>query len=123
MDETHFIFNMDNHMTLARRGEANVNYADVVSGGEGMTMVLRMTGGPHARIEAPFMILMNEDRNYLIQGVDDNIPGVSYRTGPRAWMDQKVFNLWLNEERAIAKERTILDASVFYLWIIVPDIS
>lgn len=35
MDETHFIINMDNKKTLARRGDENVKYADVVSGGQG----------------------------------------------------------------------------------------
>ena len=30
VDETHFVFNMDNHHTLGERGVDSVNYADVV---------------------------------------------------------------------------------------------
>lgn len=47
---------------------------------------------------------MNQNCNYPIQGVPDNIPGVSYRTGKRGWMDKNVFNQWLNEPRAIDKD-------------------
>ena len=40
VDETHFIVNMDNGRTLGFRGDDAVKYADVVSGGLGMTMVV-----------------------------------------------------------------------------------
>lgn len=44
-DETHSIFNMDNGRTLGFRGQDRINYADVVSGGEGIPMMVRLTGG------------------------------------------------------------------------------
>ncbi len=53
MDETHFLINQDNHRTLGYVGDPNVNYADVSSGGEGMTMVLRISGGVNSKVEAP----------------------------------------------------------------------
>jgi hypothetical protein len=59
-DETHFIINMDNGKTLGFRGDDDVKYADVVSGGMGMTMVVRLTGGPGSTICAPFMIFQNQ---------------------------------------------------------------
>ena len=40
VDETHFIFNMDNGNTLEFRGDDTIKYADVVSGGVGITMVV-----------------------------------------------------------------------------------
>ncbi len=83
-DETHFLMNQDNHCTLGYVREGNVSYADVVSGGEGMTIVLRISGGVNAKLESPFMIFKNRNRNYPIYGVPDNVPGVSYRTVPRA---------------------------------------
>jgi hypothetical protein len=49
-DETHFVINMDNGKTLGFRGDNDVKYADVVSGGMGMTMLVRLTGGPGAII-------------------------------------------------------------------------
>ncbi len=50
-DETHFVINMDNGRALGFAGDDNVKYADVVSGGEGITMILRLTGGKRAQIK------------------------------------------------------------------------
>lgn len=113
MDETHFIFNMDNHKTLGKRGAKKVNYVDVVQGGEGFTMVLRMTGGVNAKIEAPFLIFKNKQRNHPMRGTPDNVPGASYRTQPRGWMDAIVFNQWLREPRAIKQDADERDRFLF----------
>ena len=68
-DETHFVVNMDNGKTLGFRGDNDVKYADVVSGGIGMTMMVRLTGGPGARIQSPFIIFQNANGSYPIRGV------------------------------------------------------
>ena len=74
--------NMDNGRTLRFSGESEVKYADVVLGGEGMTMVVRIGGGRNARIEeAPFIGFKNSGRSYPIRGLPDNVPGISYRSG------------------------------------------
>lgn len=44
VDETHFVVNMDNGRTLSFIGCSEVKYADVSSGGEGMTMMVRIKG-------------------------------------------------------------------------------
>ena len=44
-DETHFLINMDNGRTLGFRGDEHVKCADVTCGGEGMTMMVRLSGG------------------------------------------------------------------------------
>jgi hypothetical protein len=100
MDETHFVINVDNGRTLGVRGDDDVKYADVVSGGEGMTMMVRITGGPSALIQAPMMIFTNKSRSYPIMQVPDNVPGVSYRSGPKGWNDKTVFPQWFSEPRA-----------------------
>ena len=102
MDETHFVINVDNGRTLGVRGDDDVKYADVVSGGEGMTMMVCISGGPSALIQAPMMIFTNKSRSYpIMQQVPDNIPGVSYRSGPKGWNDKTVlFPQWLSEPRA-----------------------
>ena len=82
-DETHFVINMDNGRTLGFSGEDDLKYTDVVSDGEGMTMVFRLSGGLDAKIEPPFMVFTNKDRNYPIRGTPDDVPGVAYRTGPK----------------------------------------
>ena len=53
-----------------------MKYADVVSGGEGMPMMVCITGGPSALIQATMMILTNTNRSYRIMQVPDNVPGV-----------------------------------------------
>ena len=103
-DETHFVVNMDNGRTLGFKGDSQVKYADVVSGGEGMTMMVRITGGTGASIEPPMMIFANGNRSYPIRGIPDDVPGVSYRTQPKGWMDRKTFVEWLSNKRAISRD-------------------
>ena len=82
-DEMHFVIDMENGRTLGFSGQEEVKYADAVSGGEGMTMVVRISGGCDAKMEAPFMVFKNANRSYPIRGVPDDICGVSYRSGPK----------------------------------------
>ena len=83
IDETHFVVNMDNGRTLGFRGDDAVKYAEVVSSGDSMTMVVRISGGRRAIIESPMLIFTNANGSYPIRAIPDNIPGVSYRTGPK----------------------------------------
>lgn len=100
-DETHFVFNMDNGKTLGFVGDKHVKYADVVSGGEPITLMVRLSGGRDATIHPPMLIFKNGARSYPVRGVPDIIPGVCYRTGPKGWMDGTVWKDWLSEPRAI----------------------
>lgn len=100
IDETHFSINMDNGRTLGFRGDTSVTYADVVAGGEAMTMVIRISGGRRAIIEAPMLIFTNSNSNYPIRGLEDSIPGVSYRTGPKGWMTQSIFPQFFEDPRS-----------------------
>ncbi|DAZ96362.1 TPA: hypothetical protein N0F65_008012 [Lagenidium giganteum] len=43
------MIDFDTGKTLGFVGEKSIKYADVVSGGEGMTMVVRISGGSTAR--------------------------------------------------------------------------
>lgn len=94
MDETHFVINFDNGRTLGFRGDEEVKYADVVSGGEGMTMIVHITGGATSCIGTPMLIFQNVKRSYPIQGLPDTVPGVAYRTGPKGWNDKTVCYFW-----------------------------
>ena len=69
MDENHFVVNCDNGRTLGFRGDTEVKYADVVSGGIGMTMMVNTTGGLRARIGGLMMIFQNPRRSYPINGL------------------------------------------------------
>jgi hypothetical protein len=59
IDETHFVVNVDNGRTLGFQGDTTIKYADVVSGGDSMTMVVRISGGRRFLIEAPRLIFTN----------------------------------------------------------------
>jgi hypothetical protein len=74
MDETHFVVNVYNGRTLGIRGDNDVKYSEVVSGGESMTMMVRITGGVSSHIAAPMMIFTNKNRSYPIQGISDDVP-------------------------------------------------
>ena len=52
VDETHFIVNLDNGRTLGFRGDTTIKYAEVVSGGDSMTIVIRISGGRRSMIKA-----------------------------------------------------------------------
>lgn len=43
-------------------GNEDVRYSDFTSGGVGMTMIVRLSGGPKAIIEPPLIIYTNKYR-------------------------------------------------------------
>jgi hypothetical protein len=83
LDETHFTINMDNSRTLGFREDTVVKYADVVASRDTMTMVIKISRGRRSMVEAPMLIFTNGNNNYPIRGLEDTIPGVCYRTGPK----------------------------------------
>ena len=101
VDETHFIVHMDNGRTLGFRGDDVVKYVDVVSGGLGMTMVVRVSSGSNGIIHSPFMIFQNDKCSYPIRGCPDNVLGVSYRTAKKGFMTGIIWNEWLNEVKVV----------------------
>ena len=53
VDETHFVVNLDNGCILGFRGDTTVKFPEVISGGDSMTMVIRISindRSPHAHI-------------------------------------------------------------------------
>lgn len=76
MDETHLVFDMDNGYCLGTIGTTAVTYQDVVGGGEGMTLVIKIRGGVNACLEPLMVVFQNPNSSYPIRGVPD-IPGVA----------------------------------------------
>ncbi|POM74274.1 Hypothetical protein PHPALM_8797 [Phytophthora palmivora] len=95
IDETHFVVDFDNGKTLGFSGEKQIMYADVVSGGQGMTMVVRLSGGASSQIPPPMIIFMNAEGK-PIRGVKENVPGVCYGTSKKGWMT--LYREYLNEK-------------------------
>jgi hypothetical protein len=54
-DETHFVINLDNGRILGAFDETEIRYTDVVSGGIGMTMLVRVAGGARAQLQPCFL--------------------------------------------------------------------
>lgn len=104
MDETAFHVNMDDSKTLDWRGVLACKYHDVTSGGQNFTMMVNVSGGRRGTIEPCFLVFQNASCNYPTRKCPDDIPGVSYRTGPKGWMDRRVFNEMLQEPRFIRKD-------------------
>lgn len=102
-DHTHFQINMNNELNLGFRGNGNVKYADVTSGGRGMNLMVQISGGRLSVVEVPFLIFNKWSLSYQIPGVPDDIPGVFYRTGPKGWIDGRVLKLWSLEPRALPR--------------------
>ena len=90
IDETYFVISFENGRTLGFRGDDNFKYADVVSGGEVMTMIVHITGGANSRIGTPILIFQNAKRTYPIKGLPDTVTGLAHRTGPKGWSDRTV---------------------------------
>lgn len=61
-------------------------------------MVL-LSGGYNAQMGVPMIIFKNPSRSYPIRGVQDDTPGITYRSSPKGWMDSALFADWLNSAR------------------------
>ena len=99
LDKTHFVVNLDNGQTLGFWGDTIVKYIEVVPNDESMTTVLYISRGRSITIEVPMLIFSNENRIYPIRGLVNDILGVSYRIGPKGWMDQIIFPEYFLEPR------------------------
>ena len=98
-DETHLVMHMHNDRTLALRGDTHIKYADVISGDEGMTLMVTMGGGYDSSFLTPFLIFKNLNSSYPIRSVPDDIPGITYRSNAKAWMNSDMFVKWLSCDR------------------------
>ncbi len=91
---------MNNGGTLVFAGDDNVKYADVVGVAEGITMIVRLTGGKRAQIETPLLIFINKSRNYPLRNIPDDVLGVCYRTSPKGAIDGQTFTEYFKQKRA-----------------------
>lgn len=71
---------MDSKKTLEYAGSEHVKYWEVVSGGRNFIIMVRVSSGARGLILLPFVVFQNNESNHPIQGVPDDVPGISYRT-------------------------------------------
>lgn len=60
-DQTHFIININNEKILGFSADETVQYAYVISDGEVITILVRLSGGKNVLIDPPLMIFKNKD--------------------------------------------------------------
>ena len=65
-----------------------------------MTLVVRISWGHHSTIEAPMIIFTNKNRSYPIRGSIENVLGVTYRYGPKGWIDKYILPEFFLDPRA-----------------------
>lgn len=63
---------------------------DVVLGGMRRTLMVKVSGGLRGYIRTGFVVFLNANSSYPIRNVEDNVPGVSYRSGSKGRMDRRV---------------------------------
>ena len=80
IDEMHFIINYDDGKRFGFRGDHEIRYADVVSGGQCITILVRVSGRADGHIHPPLMIFQKERKNYPILSVPDDARVFIYRT-------------------------------------------
>ncbi len=121
VDETHFVYDMNDRYCLSRKGSQSVSCLDMVSGGELITIVLRIAGGANAVLAPPFPIFRNRLAIYPIIGPFDDHPRVSYRSQRNGWMHLVRFVQWLGERLSIAplpenRHRTPISRQFFWIY-------
>ena len=115
LDETHILLDQAMTKIYGFKGKG-VKLNDVVSGTEGMTLVLRVSGGASAKLHDPFLIFANKASSYPIRGLPDviegkailncnmliDIIGVTYRTSSKGWMTREIFQQYISDNRSMA---------------------
>lgn len=76
-DQTHFVVNMYNGRTLSFIGDSDIKNSDTVSGGENMTMMVRVTGGANAYFQLDVLIFKYQAQSYPICYLPAIIPGAT----------------------------------------------
>lgn len=87
-DETNFVVSLDTGKIFGFMRNQHVMYADVVSGGVPMTMMVRNSGGVNAIIHHPMIAFQDMKIFYHILCVPDSVQRVRYRSSPRRWMNE-----------------------------------
>lgn len=88
----HFIFNLNYEKTLAMKRDSNIEYGIFVSGHNCMNEMVMLGGDSEPYVELPLTIFQNKNWYYCTRGVPGSVPRVSYPSGPKAWIDMRVFS-------------------------------
>lgn len=89
-DETHYVIDNSDGRTLAMKGDQPIKFRDVVSGDEGMVMMVLLGGSLRLHLRVPMTLFQKRAGSYQFRGFPDDVPEPCYRTGPKEWMNRRV---------------------------------
>lgn len=96
--KTHFVLDTNDGPTLPMKGDTDVKFADVVSGGHGIPMTVMLGGCPNCRICVPFTIFQNFASSYPPRGFQTQWRAFTTVLVQRAvWKNECHSNGWANE--------------------------
>lgn len=101
VNKAHVIINTDNGRTLGLNKNPEIMHANVVSGREEFTVLVRLIGGQDTKVEASFLAFKNEERSYRIRGAGDTVSNAFYWTGSKGCINEAFMVYWLKEKRSI----------------------
>lgn len=97
---------------LAVRGETNIKYAEVVSGYDGVDMMV-ILGGRCMESITSMILFRNAARFYAIRKFLDDIYRIWYRSGLKGFMNRALFAEWPIESRIFKHVQKVVH--VYYL--------
>lgn len=118
-DETSMCLDMTGGFALEVAGKKRINWSTLSSGRESFSIAMRISGGPKAKIETPFVVFQNVNSSYPINGIPDNTEGVTYRSNPRGYMNQNLFAAYFRNTRII---QPLPDNRIRKIWIDSPRV-
>lgn len=82
-EESLFVSSLDNGKPSKFIGSSKVKYADAVSRGKSITVVVRITGGQRAAISPSMLVFKKMFRSHPNCRAVHSVPGVFYCTSPK----------------------------------------
>lgn len=100
-DEMDLSFSVDNRQKVILFGTDSIKYANVGTGGECFTIIIRNEGEGESRIAPPILVFQNEDRSSLIRNLPDYVYRVTYSRGLEEYIHCTVMSNFLSQTRVI----------------------
>lgn len=88
---------MVNKKVSGLSGDGAVIYADVKCEGKTKRILWKIFEIQDAMIQPSFLNFKNADKNYPNVLAQNDIPGMSYRSGPQKWIDNTMMQLWMGK--------------------------
>lgn len=113
-DEGHLVLIIDEGHMHGFWVDEDTRFVDFVSGGDSITLTVRITGGKQALIHILMSIFKTCNHSHMIRGGSDTIWGVWYRSSPKVGMDGRTWRKWIDKP-CVLKNDTYGDTRIVYV--------